>query len=217
MDEFQASTEAGAESDSSPLFVSLFIVLLAFFILLNSVSNIDDKKRRNAMNSILATFDLPRTMDDELSHPSESLDMIAQPLLAALREATASIITIDEMLPELDGNTIRIELDTDELFEMDESIIRADRGFFLQKVFQGLAIPLPGTSVSSEITVGVRNLSNTGTPLAVRRVGVLARLFSGNGISTDNMTIGLSPQYPAKTAFVFYLTPSRSKGAGYVD
>jgi chemotaxis protein MotB len=36
--------------------ISLFIILLAFFILLNAISEIDDKKKQAAMNSIVKNF-----------------------------------------------------------------------------------------------------------------------------------------------------------------
>ena len=47
------------EVDNAPLFVSVYVVILAFFIVLNSMSKVDQSKLENVVESVNQAFNMP--------------------------------------------------------------------------------------------------------------------------------------------------------------
>ena len=153
------------------LFLSLFLLLLAFFILLNSLATFTETRSRAVLSSVAATF---QTEDiSEISaeilvstlgatpEPSEVIDEVERLWITAV-----PVTKVDVVSP---GDDMIMEAPVTQVFVGAEARVRGDRDDLIQATASALAARIEGAVVITAITFFVENLTDDYTPPAAAR------------------------------------------------
>lgn len=121
--------------DTTSLFVSLYLIILAFFMVLNSISNQSQTKVKSATDSVSRAFDNPYAPEADFIDVSEQEDP-SQPndeFYEQLQGVFASLIGFEGRFPTKGGNVIRIEFSQSDIYYEESSEFREDQNaFFFQ-------------------------------------------------------------------------------------
>jgi hypothetical protein len=195
------------------LLLSLKLILLAFFILLNSLSEFEASKTQAVLESINRAFNGKIESADRTPAYSASL--------GALPEAEAKIREIGSLFEAIipssraksirRAKAVRVELTAVSLFQPLGVRLRPGREILIQRLAQLLARDHPdGLTYELEVLFGVGappgSAEGAVTPnpqsLEVRRAAMLAQRLIGAGLPASMLSIGLLPRHPGTVRFV---------------
>jgi len=183
-------------------FLSLYLVLLAFFIVLASVSQPEAGRAVQAIASVRASFpsDLP------LGSPTGEATNLFVEAERALPDRVGRLVEADLPIqpPRRDPSTgeIATEAPVETLFE-GAAVSRAGQAF-LRRVATFLAAPPEGTRLV------VNALVPDGDTLSAERAARVARTLIDQGAPADVVTVGIE-RNPGKSArFFFGVKPARA-------
>ncbi len=204
-----ASPRAGA---TAALFLSLYLVLLAFFILLVAMSEGRSHRSGAILDGLVQRFaeggagDAPRPASDlgDLVSPAQFLGAVTRVYEAAIPAAR-----FEEVVP---GRVMQLSLHADALFEHDTEILRpAQRRAFAQLV-ASLSAPPPGTRYVVEAAFGVdapERLLPVASARAMRRAALVAEAFAAEGAPPGTAVAALEPGDPAAVRLIFRVEDAR--------
>ena len=148
------------------LFLSLFLLLLAFFILLNSLATLVETRSRAVLSSVSATFQTDRISEisseilvstlGATPDPAEVLDEVERLWVTAVPITKVDIVT--------PGDDMVITLPALQVFVGAEARVRGDRQDLVQATASALAARLQGFTVIAQITFFVEDLAEGYTP-----------------------------------------------------
>lgn len=202
MERIQGDFGAGnkPESDGSrviTLFLSLYLVVLAFFILLVSISSTEEVKSKALMESLSSTFSsvLPPRMDLQAFNATTG-DFLAadefQRQVTGLFSTVIGVVKVEAIQP---GRLMRVELDADGLFELEKSIVREGQAPFVDRLVSALSANPPGLRFEMEFVVstswGEDMTMPTTQTLDIERAGAFARQLLNRGAPPGSVSIGL--------------------------
>lgn len=202
MDRIQVNFGGGdrPKSDASrtiTLFLALYLLILAFFILLVSISSVEEVKSKALMESLTSTFSsvLPPRMDLTAFNATTG-DFLAadefQRQVTGLFSTIVGIVTVDTIQP---GRLMRVEMDADSLFEVDQDVIREGQSGFMDRLVSALSANPPGLRFEMEFVVPVPWAKNKTLPvqknLSIERAGAFARDLLGRGTPPGAVSIGI--------------------------
>ncbi len=186
-------------SSTASILVSLYLVLLAFFILLNSYATIEQKRVTDAVDSVKNTFsnlqheeDIPTIRSVSSGGASISLNSYLAPVGSVIREA---VTLVDTELVEL-GNTLQVTMRTNEFFYPEDRTIKAEQELFLATLADEINKVTNGSRIDMELLFGSDELEerpNAQNNLSVARAGEMARMLSNLGVDDRSIFIGISP------------------------
>lgn|GEM_PF-864855 len=147
--------------DTGPLmFLSLFLLLLAFFILLTAISTREETKSRRVLSSVAATFKTQVIPDNTaqilistigpVPEPEEVIDDIERLWVTAIPIARVEALT--------KGRTLQLSIPATEIFVGGEAALRADRKDLLRATGYALAARLEGFKAQLRFTIPVDEL-----------------------------------------------------------
>ncbi len=220
MDELEGLRESKPRDASTLALLSLYLLTLAFFILLNTISQQETDRTRAAMGSLDATFSR-KIMAAEEPEPvgrgrgPQDIESDFQTHLLRLFEAHMPFARY-QILQR--GTVMRIFLPTDSLFEKDSATLRPSR----QPVLVGIADGLAGSAFSGRREVqfmigagpALPSALASGKVLELDRAGAFARALQGLGVMPGSIGVGLKPGDPGEVQLTFY---SRPEGTAKVD
>lgn len=190
------------------LFLGLFLLVLAFFILLVSISTVESVKSRRVMDSLSSTFS---AFFDPTSEPrpftSREGDILGgQRFLERISGvfATGVRVTRTEILQP--GQLMRVTLDADQLFVPDETTIRPVRHALLDRIVAALNTRPPGARYEMEFIMGSPAQDGAlpiGQTRETARAGGLAREMIKRGAPADSLSIGIRPGDPSEVTIWF--------------
>jgi hypothetical protein len=196
-----ASATGGGE-ETTRLLVSLFLILLTFFIVLNSISNRALGKAGQVMDSVTGAF----KGGDKPYHPGvEGIDLLARDDISVHRplfydEGRATLEALIDFPGEVaapGGNVLQVELRTSVLFPTDDKSVRADQTKFLNALADLLKKEGLNEERAVEIMFAVRSSAFGKNPgvarLATTRATALARELEDRGVPGRSITTGLVP------------------------
>ncbi|GGF56477.1 hypothetical protein GCM10011332_07480 [Terasakiella brassicae] len=202
MDRIQVNFGGGKRPESDAgrtitLFLSLYLLVLAFFILLVSISSTEEVKSKALMESLTSTFSsvLPPRMDLTAFNATTG-DFLAaddfQRQVTGLFSTVIGVVKVDTIQP---GRLMRVEIDGDSLFELDKDTIREGQYGFMDRLVAALSANPPGLRFEMEFVVpapwsGIRTLP-TKQSLPVRRAGAFARELLTRGAPPGSVSIGV--------------------------
>ena len=208
--EFNSESSGKAGENSASLFVSLYLVILAFFILLNTIANIQQEKTEFAMNSLDQSFgftkedfaipqiQLVQRAGDEIT-TAQYLDSVG----TLVREA---VTLVDAKIIET-GDTMHITLPVDSFYYENEAVIRAEHENFLMELAKQVSKIQRNARIDMEYVIGSEPLTEYPTAvnnLPLARAGEFARIMAELGVGEDRMFIGMSPgSDPTMLSLVF--------------
>jgi hypothetical protein len=191
--EFHDPTE-GRGGGSVALFLSVYLVILAFFVLLVSISTFEDVKP-----------------EAEVSKPEGEVlpGQKFQELVANIFSTTIQDVSVDIVKP---GSLMRVQLVSDILFESGKAEIRVSNHPLLDRIVAALSGRPPGIRFDMEFIIGSSYQEGKTMPveqtLEMSRAGAFVRAMISRGVPHDSIVVGIQPGDPKKTSMWFYVRSS---------
>lgn len=190
------------------MFIALFMLLLAFFIVLVSLANFEQRKARVAVQSVRTAFEDPNFLSSkeieavvpDAAAAEKPFDEAAKKVL----EETLEVLNIERIQP---ANTLKVTIPIGEIFRSnsitEEGIYALKQIVFEMKKtkeYQDHEVEIYfGSSTNAEN-------GNFGNYDELRQAGVLARTFVQLGTFKRHVAIGVSPETKHGTIdFFFYI------------
>ncbi|NVK17419.1 MAG: hypothetical protein HWE30_01845 [Methylocystaceae bacterium] len=177
--------------------MSLYLVVLAFFILLVSISSTEEVKSKALMESLSSTFSsvLPPRMDLQAFNATTGEFLAAdefQRQVTGLFSTVIGVVKVEAIQP---GRLMRVELDADGLFELDKAVVREGQAPFVDRLVSALSANPPGLRFEMEFVVstpwGQGKTMPTEETLDIKRAGAFARQLLTRGAPPGSVSIGL--------------------------
>lgn len=187
-------TQPGRGDQSMGVFVSIYLLLLAFFVVLNSISNQEQAKAGAVIESVNSVFKKEHaakaTVVDLLSNPRVTAPN--DEFLGEISGLLVAVLGLDDRYTTRSGDILRVHFPIDMLFAPGSAELEADGAEFFDDMIALLKIR--ETGVRREIEFIFRAGADSRPPrngperaLAVRRAGNLARALIAEGL--DPLTL----------------------------
>jgi len=198
----QAIKSTPPNNSGNLIFLSLFLLLLAFFILLNALATIEETKARKVLTSVATTF---RSVVDFKTDAQILISDLgptpqAYEVLDALQQlwiTSAPIIKVEKLTR---GQIMEMTLPVNELFLGGQAVLRADREPLFDRTSLLLGLASGGGATEIQVVLGVaRDQAVLTTPegrLAVDRAGNLAAAFVDRETPEDRVVVGVQEGDP---------------------
>jgi flagellar motor protein MotB len=195
------------------LFLSVYVLVFAFFLLLYSISNFEAEKSRAVMDSVTSAFSglLPPATDPTrfASREGEALggqrfqDRVKGVFAAAIPAARVEIIQ--------PGRDMRVQLRAHDLFEAASAAVREAHGPLLRRLAEALADRPAGLRFDVEFVLDVPAAREAALPVAetleMARAGAFAREMTALGAPADSVAVGLKPGPAEEATLWFHVRP----------
>lgn len=198
----QAIKSTPPSNSGNLIFLSLFLLLLAFFILLNALATIEETKARKVLTSVATTF---RSVVDFKTDAQILISELgptpqAYEVLDALQQlwiTSAPIIKVEKLTR---GQIMEMTFPVNELFLGGQAVLRADREPLFDRTSLLLGLASGGGATEIQVVLGVaRDQAVLTTPegrLAVDRAGNLAAAFVDRETPEDRVIVGVQEGDP---------------------
>ena len=216
----QVPAKKDVEDKNIILFLGLFLLLLAFFIVLNSISTIVEEKTYVVLTSVSLTFgwegsagrelNPPATVEGKFLSPEEFHEKVADLVKTAFPFAQVKIITPDRLM--------QISMPPESLFVADEPRLRSDAVTILGDIADALGRSPLGVRYETEAVVAGpwitgRELAQ-GETLEIARSGALAAELAAAGAPPGTVVAGVDHDESGEVRLRFYV---RSEDEPRVD
>lgn len=201
----QKSSRAKIPNDTSSgagnfLFAAFYLVVLAFFIVLNSISTLEESKKQKSIGSVRYVFAseekstylpyrpvISSSTEDDFSDEAE----IGDNLYSHLHNILTDTLTLIEATVSEDSEGIKLDIPVYVLFKLPDETMYAHHIPFLEEVAHKL-IDNPQISVKIMLpTVTSKTYPSLENNSAMRLSSQLIQLFLHKNISPDQLFIGL--------------------------
>lgn len=190
-------------------FLSIMLLVLAFFIILTSKATFDAEKARAVTDSIQRQF--AGLQDDVISGPQGGA------LAPEARDVLRNVLVKFQGLVPLDGNVRQlssleqaIQLPTDLFFESDSDAVLASRRSLMGEVMRALDQRPAGWGYELEILVQ----GNPPGPLTLARAANLAAALAGEGGLQSDIVVALGRGDPDWMVLLVRLRPGKAEPEG---
>ena len=179
------------------LFLSLFLLLLSFFALLNALSTVEETKARDVLTSLAATFRSvvePQT-SAEIHIPSLGSAPSPEGLLKELERLWVNQVFVAKAKVVSPGQEMQLVLPANELFLGGESVIRSDRKNLIRNVARTLSVQATRFTTHAQIVLGSEAISEgqlqQKETLAMARAAAFAVALVKFGAPEKGISIGI--------------------------
>ena len=198
-------------SNTVALFLGLYLVVLAFFILLVTMSTLEESKSKKVMDSLSSTFTsiMPPSADLQ-SFKSKDGDVLAgQEFQQQVTGIFATALGIDKVETVQPGRQMRLTLKSDALFFNGEARIRPAMYPLLDRTVAALSNRPAGLRFDLEFVIGTATGKDGKTmpveqTLEVLRAGAFARAMNERGTPPDSLAVGMRPGHVGEIVIWFY-------------
>ena len=174
--------------------ISLTIILLAFFILLNSIAKDSEEKKKVALGSISSSFDI--LAEDAPIHEGENDEMVKDPYLLENDYIDFSDLLVNQenlarkiqVMPEKRGSLLRIP--AGELFDNDGVNLKTESHELLSalaKVIEKNSYPVDIASHTDKFPLDDRGVVSNREFSMLRALNVLEYLIEKGGVSPKRL------------------------------
>ena len=211
MDEFDnlQSAKLGGSS-STTLFLGLFLLVLAFFILLVSISTVETVKSKKVMKSLSSTFtDLTAPVTDPTDFVSKHGEVLGpEAFQEQLTGVFSTAINVDRVKIVRPGQEMRVDLQARELFEEDKPKVRPARYDMIDRIVASLSAAPVGMRYEMVFQIGsavdADGMLPTRQVLEMARAGAFARSVTERGAPPHAVSVGLMVGNSNDVAISFY-------------
>ncbi|MFQ5774581.1 MAG: hypothetical protein ACE5GS_08700 [Kiloniellaceae bacterium] len=196
------------------LLLSLKLILLAFFILLNALSEFEKDRMRVVLDSINRTFSGNiQTLKDPAPYSASLGSLLsAEDLVSEVGSLFESIIPAARSEKIARANMVRVVFPATALFRPGERRIRPDRELLIRRLAKALMRnPAGRLAYELEFLHGVSapgsgTADGAGAPLVeVGRAGLLAQRLIKQGLPPEVLAVGLLPGRPDTVQFILHV------------
>jgi hypothetical protein len=205
----QKETRHGSNS-TALVFVSLYFLLLAFFIYLNSISVPTEERIRDVIGSVDVAF-----KGNDVSHPVsmqntiEGADLGISRFHAQLRQVYEASIPLVENEVNEEGDQLQFRIPISQLFARGDFQYRENREELFDATAQILIKRGNVEPTDMEILIDTGNTLPNGDEikgnLEVKRISTIVNAFVERGVASRNVFIGLSEEGTEMVTFKFYV------------
>jgi hypothetical protein len=190
------------------LLLSLKLILLAFFILINSLSEFETHKTQTVLDSVNRTFKGKIVTPRDAADSPASLGVL--PLPRSLTGEVGSLF--ESFVPDAkaketnQATTLRVDMPVTALFRPGEDGIRPERKVLIRRLARALMRDPSGVlKYQLAFLHGVPAGGGDDVSLAVRRADSVARYLVRQAIPPQVVTVGLEPALPDSVTFVLHM------------
>ena len=214
MDEIGVPIEQAGEGrgdNSVTLFLGLYLLVLAFFILLVTISTLEEVKSSVVMDSLTSTFAAIQTPTTDLTtFSTKEGDVLAgqqfQDQVAGVFATAIRVAKVEVVQP---GRLMRVIIPSDSLFLDGKKDIRETRYPMLDRLVASLSGRPRGLRYDMEFVIGAKYAVGSSLPigqtLEMARAGGFAREMLSRGVPSDSVAIGLTAGDPKEIAMWFFV------------
>ncbi len=185
-------------ASTTALFLSLYLIILAFFVLLNAYSHRQETRTTAVLGSLGTTFSevfLSATGPLEAARGPDAFGALGE-LEDEVRELFESVIPLVKVTPYLRYSQLLVEVPVDGMYAPGEASVRAKAAGLLDRLAEVLRREMPGQRFELEAVVslpgsGARK-AGPRRDLAARRAAVLARELVARGVQPDAVAAGVA-------------------------
>jgi flagellar motor protein MotB len=221
MDGFEQRHDKPPANGNVTHYLALYLLLLAFFIVMTSVSNFEESRSRAVVHSVHSTF----------SAQTISSVGVAQLLLAK----SGAVIDLPEIQDEFqrlveteiavieikkleEGQVLELMVPVESLFADGETDILAGRQRLLERISAMLARRQASVLYNLDFMIGADTVaaenSDVAGSLAIARSGRFARALWEHGSPANAVSAGIRRSDPGKAWFLFYAREEEQSGDG---
>lgn len=199
------------------LFVALYLILLTFFILLNSLSHQTAGRAVAAMESVNVTFNISKQLDNIITIDPSAEDVAANDrILSAVQRTFIAEMELPGRFGTKGGNTFEVQFPAERLFRRRSLRVRPEVTPFLDQLIAAVQLQNNGETSQLAILFGsgegtVDRVMTRPQEIAVRRAGALARHLKRKGIPDGIFTTGFAPIPEGQILAAFWAAPSSSR------
>lgn len=179
------------------LMLSLKLILLAFFILLTTMSEFEEARTRDVMESVSVTFvgQVPAIKGFDKPEAATGALQGAKALKSQVESLFQQNIPAVKVTESADGRVLRLEMDARSLFAKGSIALAPGRSAFVQRLANALTTG-PGSDRFYELQFlhaypGAAAIGRKS--LAVLRGGALIRRLQAQGVKAEHVSAGLWP------------------------
>lgn len=200
----------GEPPNMAQLFLSLFLLVLAFFILLVTISTPEKVKSNQVMDSLTSTFKavLPPTTDPTNFNAKDGDVLAGEQFQGDISKLFATQMQVAKVEIVQPGRLMRLTLPTDAVFVDGKIDLKPSVVPLLDRIVASLSDRPPGLRFDMEFVIGAKYTSKTNLPvrqtLEMARAGAFARAMSSRGAPPDSIAVGLRPGDPARIVMWFF-------------
>jgi hypothetical protein len=187
------------------LVLSLYLLLLAFFVVLNTISNVEVSRSMAVTGSLNETFAADgRPADKSSALVSRQGDVLAGAAflsrLGNLIKTELDFAQIEDVLP---GRLMAVTMSADSLFIPGREAINPLLRPVIDRVAKALINPLPGVRYDVDILVG----KSATDELVLGRSAFLAKVFAAAGSPARSIAAGTEQDSPGRLRLLFHVRP----------
>ena len=212
MDIFEATpSERARGGNTIALFLALYLLVLAFFILLVTISSVEKVKSNAVMDSLTSTFRSLVTPSTSLTaFQSKEGNIIAgqqfQQEVTDLFATTLQVARVEVVQP---GRLMQVRMDAESLFYTDEARLREAHQPLYDRLVATLSSHPPGLSYDMEFLIGIAYDAEKGLPeggaLPMVRAAAFALEMESRGIPPQAIAIGILPENAGEVLMNFFV------------
>ncbi|MEQ8397682.1 hypothetical protein [Thalassobaculum sp.] len=199
---------------SQPLFLSLFLLLLAFFILLNALSTIEPGRSNRVLESVQRAF--PSAYRAELGEGVLAGDpgqVIGENARARIGAIFSQVLPVAQVTVEPHGNPIYVQAPTMRVYAPQAGGLTPAGRMLAERLAPLLASPPAGSVLELEVLFSASaDDRGTSRDARSRSVSDMVESMVGAGIEPSLMAAGLEPGQSDTVRFVFRTRPAAEAG-----
>jgi hypothetical protein len=207
------SGSTGAGKQTTSLFLALYLLVLAFFIVLVTISNLEEAKSKAVMESLTSTFAsvLPANLDPTRFTADDGSFLAGEAFLEVVSDIFSTDIQVARIEIVKPGEAMLVTIPSDSLFFSDSAHIREGQLPLLDRIVAALSAGSPELSFEMEFMIGIPAAMGGGYPvgktLEKQRAGVFARTMRTRGAPPRSVVIGLQTEEEKKIVMHFFVRP----------
>lgn len=193
------------------LFLALYLLVLAFFILLVTISSVEKVKSNAVMDSLTSTFKsiIPPSSSLTAFQSREGSIVAGQRFQEEVTGIFATTLQVAKVEVVHPGRLMQVRMNADSLFYTDEARLREAHQPLYDRLVATVSSHPPGLSYDLEFLVGIEHDAAKGLPpgtsLPMVRAAAFALELESRGIPPQSIAIGILPEAAGEILMNFYV------------
>ncbi len=188
-------------------FLSLFLLVLSFFVVLTVLSEVVEERVEQALSSVAKVFSPSTIKSKEIFNPLKrrSAGFTKDFILEEIELLVDTGIHVARTKRNDRDGSLEVRVLNKALFQSDSAEIKPEMLILLQRISSTIANSAQPIYTSFVTGYDTRDTYIFSPPLSVRRAGELGRLALQEGISPDRVQSGLDTTLKGETVFQFQI------------
>lgn len=187
------------------ILLSLYLLVLAFFILLNSISQREDSKSNRVMEGLTSAFASPAARRPQMF--SADVGDVVGAFVTGMSELFETAIPAVKLRVVNPGRVLEVSMHPDVLYFNGEARLRPAHGAFFDRLIGSLATSPDGFRYRMEFIInseyGGRDALPVGESLEMARAGAFAREMLARGAPPQALLVGMERRSGAAVRMYF--------------